>query len=319
MSNTDLRRVLIGLQADPGVGVNVDFALRALMSLKPNVDKIVPDENIGSLAPARHYIGSIMPEGTLTVNDGVYDEIPYILALALGGETPAGAGSPYTWTWDLPDDTAPTHALFTVEYTDGGTWVVRGEDVIATGLTISGVSGKGWKFEAPITGGDVTYPGAITADPSLVAAPTPIRMADTVLYVDADYGDIGTSDVPATLISFSWKLENLLHTKLFAGSLFPNGRGSAKWKTTLELIVEAEEAVFQTEMANLLDTTQSAIQVKASSGAFSLSLDGNYMLQNVDTLDDRDGNNIVKLTYQGEKDASDNTGQIIALSSLDAL
>jgi hypothetical protein len=319
MSNTDLRRVLIGLQADPGVGVNVDFALRALMSLRPKVDKIVPDENIGSLSPARHYIGSLMPEGAITVNDGVYDEIPYILAMALGTEAPAGGGSPYTWTWDLPDSTAPTHALFSVEYTDGGTWVVRGEDVIATGLTISGVSGKGWKFEASLTGGEVTYPGAITADPTLVASPTPIRMADTVLYVDADYADIGVTDVPATLISFSWKLENLLHTKLFAGSVYPQGRGSAKWKTTLELVVEAEEAVFQTEMANLLDTTQTAIRVKAASGAFSLALDGNYMLNTVDTLDDRDGNNIVKLTYSGEKDASDNTGQVVALSSLDAL
>ncbi|NVM23897.1 MAG: hypothetical protein HWN68_19225, partial [Desulfobacterales bacterium] len=69
----------------------------------------------------------------------------------------------------------------------------------------------------------------------------------------------------------------------------------------------------------LLLTTQTAIRIKATSGSHSAAIDGMYMLEDIDTLDDRDGNNIVKMTYLGEKDASDNTGQVEILSSLDAL
>jgi hypothetical protein len=318
MTSIAQRQILIGLQTDPGTGVTPDVALRALLSLKPAVDKIKVEENIGSYAPARHYVGSVMPEGTLTV-DGLYQEVPYVLAMAMGAETPSGGGSPYTWTWDLPDDAANTFALFTVEYTDGGTWVVRAEDVFASALTISGEAGKSWLFEAELTGGETTYPDALTATLSPGTTLTPIRMADTNLYVDSTYAGIGGTLATGTLISFTWKLESLQHVKQFAGSVYPNGRGNAVWKTSLELVVEAGSAAMDGDRDNLLDTIQSAIRVKAASGSFSAAIDGMYMLEDVDTLDERDGNNTVKMTYAGEKDSLDNTGSVVVLSSLAAL
>lgn len=318
MSSKAQRQVLIGLQSSAGVGVVPDFALRALLDLKPKVDKIVVDEDIGSFAPVRHYIGSIMPEGKLTVEAALYEELPYLMAMAMGLETPAGGGSPYTWTFTLPDATAESFALFSMEYTDGNIWVVRAEDVFATGLTISGEAGRAWKVELDLTGGETTYPAALTGTPSPLTTNGTVRMADTSLYIDSAYANLGTT-VMAELISFSWKLDKLQHVKQFAGSLYPNGRGNDRWEVSLEIIAEVENSVMQSERDLLLATTQSAVRVRAVSGVFEATIDGMYMLKEVDSLDDRDGNNIVKLTYTGEKDASNNTGSVVVKSSLAAL
>lgn len=318
MTSKAQRQVLLGLQSSAGVGVVPDFALRALLDLKPKVDKVKVEEDIGSFAPARHYIGSIMPEGKLSTEAALYEELPYFLAMAMGMETPSGGGSPYTWTFALPDDTAEAFALFSVEYTDGNTWVVRAEDVFATELTLSGEAGQAWKVEATLAGGATTYPAALTGTPAPLTTVGTVKMAETQLFIDALYANIGTTEM-GQLVSFTWKLSDLQHAKQFAGSLYPNGRGNDRWAVSLEVIAEVENALIQDARDLLLVTTRTAVQVKATSAPFSAAINGSYMLEDVDTLDDRDGNNIVKLTYSGEKDASNNTGGVILLSSLAAL
>lgn len=318
MTSRAQRQVVIGLQASAGTGVVPDFALHGMLDIKANVDKIKPDEDIGSFAPSRHYIGSIMPEGTLKNDAMVYEEFPHYVAMAMGTETPSGGGSPYTWAWALPDTTPNDFVLYSVEYTDGGTWVTRAIDVFGTGLTISGEAGQAWKVEVPLTGGEITYPTALTGTPSALGTNSTVRMADTLCYMDDSWAGIGVTEM-AELISFSWKLESLQHSKLFAGSLYPSGRGNDKWGVTLEVIAEVENAVIAVERALHLNTTLSAIRIKATSGAFSATIDGMYFLQDAATLDQRDGNNTIKLTYTGQKDGSDNTGNITILSSLAAL
>lgn len=323
MSSKALRQVLIGKETNPGEGVTVDVALRATASLKAVPDKVIVEEDIGSFAPARHYIGSLKAEGSLEM-DGYYEHAPYPVSMAMGAGNKAGEASPYTWTFELPDDAADTFATYTVEYSDGADHIVHAEDVFATELEISGEAGQTWMFKPTLAGGQVTFPAAVGASLSAGTA-TSIRMADTTLSIDDTFAGIGTTPV-AVLISFNWKLSNLQHQKLFAGSLWPSGRGNNKWETTLELIVEIEEATIEAEKAKLLTTAQSAIEIAAldeDAGGegvdYSATISGMYMLQDVDTLDDRDGNNIVKLTYKGEKDSSDNTGSIVIATSLSAL
>jgi len=318
MTSIATRQVCVGLQSEAGSAVNVDTLLRATCDLKAAVSKIHPEENIGSYAPARHYVGQIMPEGTLKM-DATYEQIIIPLSMALGDEAGvSGNGAPYTYTFILPDDSTdePTFALWTLEYTDGGTYVVRGTDVFAKGLTISGAAGEGWQVEAELTGGEVDLPDALSASPSLDDTVTPIKMAETTLWVDTTYAGIGTSQVEE-LISFTWKLENYLHTKQFAGALYPNGRGTAPWQVTLELVLEVAAAEAQTFADALLLTTQYAVRIKGYVDANdSCNIDGMYMVEDVDTLDERDGNNIISVTLKGEKDASDNTGSVVVVTDV---
>ncbi|MCK5307179.1 MAG: hypothetical protein KAJ73_01075 [Zetaproteobacteria bacterium] len=319
MTSKALREVLIALQGAAGTPDTVDVALHATCSLKPNVTKIHPEEDIGSHAPERHYVAQIMPEGNLTFENATYEEIVYPIAMALGEETPSGGGDPYTWAWVLPDATSPTMVLFTLEYSDGGTYITRGEAIFAKSLTISGEAAQGWSVEAELTGGEVDLPDNESANPTPLATATPITMAATLLKVDAAWANVGDTTVEE-LISFNWKLEDLLHEKQFAGSLFPNSRGSAKWKTTLELVLEVAAAEAQTFADAVLTTTQYAVRIAGYIDANdSCNIDGMYMVESVDPLDDRDGNNTIKITLLGEKDASDNTGGITVVTNHAAL
>lgn len=321
MTSRANRQVCVGLQAEAGTAVNVDTLLRATCDLKPAVSKIHPDEDIGSYAPARHYVGQIMPEGSITM-DATYEQILILLDMALGAQSGvSGNGAPYTWTYPLPDvvGDAPTFSLWTVEYTDGGTYVVRGTDVFATALTISGNAGEGWQVEATLGGGEVDLPDALSASPALDDTVTPIKMAETLLYIDSTYAGIGGTNAEE-LISFTWKLESYLHTKQYAGALYPNGRGTAPWDVTLELVMEVSAAEAQAFADAVLATTQFAVRVRGYVDANDYcNIDGMYMVEEVDTLDERDGNNTIAITLKGEKDASDNTGEVVVVTDVDAI
>lgn len=318
MSSIAQRRVLVAKEAVPGDGTAVNVALRAKASMKAVVDKIVPDEDIGSFAPSRHYIGSLKSEGKLDM-DGYFEHAPYPVSMALGSYTAyALGGGVYYWLFQLPDETPNTFATFCMEYTDGVNHIVHSEDVFAKGLEIKGEAEKSWMFGGDLVGANTTFPAALGANPTTPASVTTIRMADTHCYMDTTWAGRGVTEM-SQLISFSWKLEELQHQKAFGGSLYPSGRGNNKWKVTLEIIAEMENSVVESIKGTYLNTTQTAIRLRAISGSQQATIDGMFMLNDVDTLDERDGNNIVKLSFTGEKDASNNTGWIELISTLASL
>ncbi len=80
-----------------------------------------------------------------------------------------------------------------------------------------------------------------------------------------------------------------------------------------------EQTKIESEKDKLLTTGQTAIRIKCDPGTPDCAIDCMYMLAEVSSLDDRDGNNIVKMTYMGEKGAAGDTGQITANSTLASL
>lgn len=324
MSSKALRKVIIGKEAVPGDGATPDVALRAVASLKAVPDKIQPDEDIGSFAPSRHYIGSLKAEGGLEY-DGYYEHAPYPVSMALGAGAVVITGDPEVWTWTLADGTAPTFATYRMEYTDGADHIVRADDVFATDIEIKGEAGQSWMITNTLVGGSTTFPAALGASLTPPATVNPILMARTLLYMDALFANIGTTEVPV-LISFTWKLESLQHQKLFAGSLFPSGRGHDKWKITLDLIVEAEEDQIEALKGTLLTTDTTAIRIEEitpdAGGAgvdWNFQINGSYYLDQIDTIDERDGNNTLKMSFVGQKDVLGNSGSIVIGNSLQAL
>lgn len=319
MSSKALRKVILGLETVPGDGATPDVALRCLASLKAMPDKIVPDENVGSFAPTRHYIASQKAEGSLEMADAYYEHMPYLLSMGLGAGVITGGADPYTHTYTLADGTAPTFATYRLEYGDGANHIVRANDVFATDLEISGEAGGAVGITASLACGQVTFPAALGASLTPLATPTQALMAHTTLEMEDDYDDLGAANTPV-LISFTWKLEQYMHSKLFAGALYPSGRGNDKWKITLELVVEIDHAKIESEKDKLLNTTQTAIQIKASASANdSLTLSGMYFLQDVETLDERDGNNTVKLIYTAEKGSEGDLPSVVVVTNLAAL
>lgn len=328
------RQVMYGVQGAVGSAVVVDANLRATCSLRPVATKTFPDEDIGQYGRNRSYISEKHGEGTLTM-DATYEQIIVPLCLAMPLGVPAGAsgnGAPYTWAHELQFRTAPESLLtpFTIEYIDSGpsnggagtsgTYVVRMIDSFATGLTISGVAGETWKVEAELSGREIDLPDALSGNPEPDQTVTPIRMAQTTLAVDPLYANIGDTAV-VEFISFNWKLEDNLHSKQFAGSYFPNGWGSGRWKTTLELVLEVSAAAAQVFADQAITEDICAVRIKGYVDANdNCNIDGMYTVMEVSTLDDRDGNNIIKVTLAGITDITGgNTGGVTVVNDVASL
>ena len=322
MSASTMRMLGIGLQGGTGTAVYPDRLMHATCELKPKVTKIHPQEDVSSYAPVRHYVGAVEAEGVIKM-DATYEELTYILAMAMPYDEPSGS---YLWEWPLPFQTAPATYLFTVEYQDegpydsSGAYTFRLTDALGTGLTISGEAGQGWQVEMPIGARKIEYINQISdnINSAMDESVTPIKMAETPCQIDSTYGSIGGTTVEE-LISFNWKLEDLKHMKRFAGSLYPNAHGYGRWKTTLELVLDINAEVLTLADAALA-TTQFAVRIKGYVDATDYCyIDGVYMVEDISTLDDRDGNNTLKITLLGEKDSSDNTGLVSLQNDIAAL
>jgi hypothetical protein len=325
MSSKAERVFYIGLESTPGDGSTVDTALRAVGSFRSVVDKIRPDEDIGSYAPSRHYTGSRHGEGAIEMQAAYYQHLPYPISMALGAGSVDTGGTPEVWTFALPDATAPTFATYNIEYGDGADHIVRCADVFATEIEIAGEAGQAWTINAPLVGGSVSFPASHAATPTPPASPRTVLMSETNIYMDDTFGSIGQS-VMNELISFNWSLSGLQHQKQFAGSVFPNGRGNDKWEITLEIVAEIENSKVESEKEKMHNNDLTAIRIRAlaeDAGGVGIdwyvNIDGMYYLSDVSTLDDRDGNNIVTMTYIGQKDSSGNEGEIEIACDLQAL
>lgn len=331
MTATIRRQVGVGLQGSVGSSVVIDTNLRATCSLNIVSTKHQPDEYIGQHGPGRHIRTESHGEGSL-VMDAVYEQILYPITMAMGIVSPTGGADPYTWTFLLPFRISPITLIspFTLEYIDsgpsngggdgGGTHVVRMVDTFATALTISATAPDSWQVEAALSGRAVDLPDSLSGNPEPDHAIVPIKMGQTTLHVDDLYANIGDTLVEE-FISFNWKLEGNYHSKQWAGSMNPNGWGAGGWKTTLELILEASAVEAQAFEDAILTEAMFAVRVKGYVDANdNCNIDGMYYVASVDPLDDRGGNNTLKITLLGAKDTlSANAGGITVVTRIGAL
>lgn len=319
MSSKAQRVVYLGLETTPAIAVTADRALYAKLDLVPKPKKIMPDDDIGSYAVRRTIVIESHAEGDLEMPAAYYEDAPYMVAMALGAPVITGAGDPYTHAFAIPEATAPTTQAFSVEAYDGDTHGVRGIGMIATEMEISGKAGEAWKIKNKLTGSNPVVETAPTATPALITTTTDILMADTDMWINATFAAIGTTAV-TKFISFKWKIKGLFHTKLFGGNLYPTAYGTARPEIELKVVVELGPTAVQQEVAKLQTTSLSAIRIKAAASANdSFTIDGVYHLMEFGKVDDRDGNNIIELTYAGAKDSSDNTGELEIVTNLSAL
>jgi hypothetical protein len=73
----------------------------------------------------------------------------------------------------------------------------------------------------------------------------------------------------------------------------------------------------------MLTEDLSVVQIYANdsvaASTYEFQINGVYFIEDVSELDDRDGNNIIKLKYSGQKDSSGNAGNLIINSVLASL
>lgn len=298
MVATDLRVVQFGHESTFGTAVTATVRLMGIenATLHPVQDaKIVPA--IGSLAPSSlSAVLKQMGEGTI---EGVqtYQDLPHILSMLFGAAAPTGS-DPYTRAYTAPLTSAPTPERQTIEF---GT----------SGASYKGTSALIMKYSETIENGEfarfaIDYACKSIATVSLASLSDrvveAVRSADTVLYMDAVGGTMGSTAVAATVIKADIEIDPKYHMKTFLGSASPGGWGYAKWGVSLKMTVE-----FGSTMKALVDSligeaqVQKQIELKSTSGTNVIKRQ--FAVKLVDTGDlftDREGNMTLDMTWEGQ-------------------
>jgi len=318
MPASDLKLVQIGQETGWGTTAVATARLMGVTDVSLTiVDQVHQSERMGVLYPDSMVAEvSQHGEGSLTMELS-YDDILYPLDGLFEEETPTG-GPVYVWTYVPPTTTALSSNDYTFEIgTSGAEYECVGATF--TGMTINGEAQGVWTAELPWFSKAVDDAAMTALTDRTVEL---IRMADTVLTIDAWGGTIGTTAIANELISFSLNIETGRHLKFFNGSLAPADYGETKWTGTLDLSMEygaVTKAIVDALSAPGL--VQRCIQLEATSGADIVTIDFyGTLMGGVDLWGDRDGNMTADLSFTGTWHVTDTDWlKIVVTNSLGTL
>ncbi len=297
MPSRVLRKVQLGKEVTWGTAVVATAKLAGLSDCTLQVaDTVEAIEDVGTVSPTiqvanveQHGEGSIEVAGT-------YEDILYFLHGLFGVVTPSGSG-PYTWTYNGPHDSLAAPQAFTIEYgTTNASYKMAGG--VITTCTISGEAGGFWKIESDWIGKSIAAATLASLTDRTVEV---VRMADTKLYVDIWSGTPGTTELPATLVSFELEINPNRSVGVFAGEAVPGRYTEDRWEGTLTLKLEFTSAV-KAYIDALIGPAlvQKIIEIEATSGTKSIKLDfAGTLIDGAELFDDNEGNMAVELKFQG--------------------
>lgn len=260
-------------------------------------DTVHHTEEMGMLNPSE-LIAEVEFKGSGNIAaDLSYEDIIIPLDNIFDEETAVGTADPYTWTYTAPLLAAVVPNLYTLEY--GATNAeYEACGVLFTGFTIAGEAGGVWTGDFPFICKDIDDDSMAALNVRTVEL---IRMADTVLSVDAWDGTMGNTNVDATLISFELTLDTGRHTKTFAGDVQPLDWGETQWSGQLRTVLEfnaSGKAIVDELLTPVL--VQRQIEIEATSGAHIATIQFcGTLIDGAELFTDRDGNITVDLLWDG--------------------
>ena len=265
-------------------------------------------------------------------SDANYEQLAYLLGMTVKGGVTGGSAtdSAYTWTF-LPNLTAVNAPdTYTIQYGDDVQAFISGF-CFGTEIELSGQLDDAVKVKVPIVGQNVRT-GSFTSltNPTTL---TPAIVGTGKLYVDSSWATLGNTVVAATLVDFSYKTVSKAGSgginpiKYIDGNIYFSDRAEAKRHVELEVTL-AFTAATAGYFANYIASSQSSkfIRIKftgpliGATAHDTLSLDGNFIIDQYPTLTERDGQDVVKLKLMTEYDpTSTNEWQIILQNALAAM
>jgi hypothetical protein len=305
MAVTDLVKVQIGQQADLETPA---AATAILMGVTDAHLQVVSEEHhvakSGWYYPSSHISQvAFSGEGSISM-DLSYEDIIFPFDNFFDEEAPVGT----VWTYTAPVDAQIDPNYYTIEFGDDGAGTAaefEAAGCLFTELNIKGEAGGIWTGTFPfvcVDVDDLAMTGAL-GDRAVEL----IRMSDTDIHLDAWGTAAGTAAASAdTLISFELHVEKNLHLKTFAGDMNPTAWGDGQWTGTLKTVLEhnaVSDALIDALLAPGL--VQRAIEIEAigpvSASFVTIHFYGT-LVNGVKLFDDREGNVVVSLEWEGTYD-----------------
>ncbi len=304
MPATALRKIQLGKQTG-GLSTAVAATVRLMAVTDAEVsivDEVLQPEELGIVAPMSQAAQVEQhAEGSWT-QQASYQDLAYLLHGVFGTVgSSAAASTTYVWKHAVAVSTTPTPFVYTIEYgAPSAEYQVTGG--ILNNLEISGEAGGVWEMSVEVLGKAVVAE-ALTTGLDIRSVDL-IRMSDTKLYVDTWTGTMGSTEVPATLISFAANFSPQYHLKTFAGSLTPTSYGADRWEGTLETVLEFNASAKAYVDALLSGKVQRQIQIEATQGSGATAREATIqfcgtLIDGATLFEDRDGNITVSLNWKG--------------------
>lgn len=271
----------------------------ASLSVTDEVDQEAP---MGWLAPAT-VSAQVAQAGEGSVEQTLsYQDVCYWLDGMFGPATAsAAANTTYVYNYAAPLNSVSSPKTYFMQFgTTAALYKMRG--AIVNNASFAVEAGAKWTASIGLLGKAVSTLTRMSTAPERTV--DVIRAADTKIYVDTWAGTIGSTELPATLISATLTVSPQRHLKTFMGSIYPQAHGENRWEGQLVTVLEFNASAKAYVDGLLSGLMQRQIRLKATTGAtsstreFTIDFAGT-LTDGVKLFDDRDGNMTVSLTWNG--------------------
>jgi hypothetical protein len=325
-----LRKIQLAHEVTPGSQITTATArLIGTLGMKNDQKYYRPDDlETGRLSSYERSIIVGEQAALPFASDANFEQLGYLLGMSIIGGVSGGtpADSIYTWTYAPNLTAANAPDTYTIQYGDDVQAFISGF-CFATGIELSGTLDDVLKVKADIIGQNVrtaTFTGSISPP----AALTPVVFGTGKLYVDPSWVTLGNTNLAATLVDLSYKtIGGPTPVKYADGQIYFSDRAEKKRHIELSLTAAFNSTIAGYYAAFIASPqTSKFIRLKFTGplvGATAhdeLDLDGNFIIDDFDTLDERDGQDIVKLKLVSQFDTtSSKEFQIINKTSVGTL
>lgn len=305
MSNImDLLEFQLGTQSSFATAVTPTVKVMGVedVSIKPIVESTRIAEMRGTLAPAYQVVTTkIAAEGTIN-GTCLYEDMPYFMDGIFGQAVAVSGAGMYTRSYAAPLGTEPSPRIFTAGYGDGSNDYLVNSCVLTT-LNIKGESNSPLTYSTDFIGHSVIASGIATLNDRSTNV---VMGVDTVCYMDAAGGTIGTTELEDIAFSFDLKVDTKRALKFHMGSKNPSNYREAKWDAELKLRLEftaATKALLDAILANA-SVFQKLVRIKATSDTKVYQLDFSGMAESSpEIFQDEDGVITLEVTLKGVMDS----------------
>jgi len=311
-----LRKVQFGLEVTPGSAVAASVLWRGLGMLDDQREITFVDESIGVLAGTdRTYTARVKAQCDLAETPLTFEQLPLLLCIAIDDLTSGvadGSGTDFIYTYTGGQTSQPGYKTFTVE-TGDNQQAEKCAHMFASEIALKGASGEAWMMSGTLIGAEVEN---TTFTPALsVPAVETALFNKTKLYIDDGGGTIGTTQKSNTLLDCEITIRSGLMPKETAdGELYfsfvNQGAPDATMNVTFEHdgTATAEKTAWRDETTRLIRLLVEGSQFSTPGTEYTyhtLQIDMAGKWEKFDPIDDVDGNDICKGTFQSRYSSAD--------------
>ena len=311
-----LRKIQLGRETTPGVAVPATARIVGTLGMKQENQYYRPsDLETGCLSEFERSVVTGKQAVLPFEADANFEQMGYLLGMAVKGGVPtSGSGGIYLRDYTPNLTSSANLDTYTFEYGDDvGVWTST--FCVATDLELTGQVDEAVMVKASLVGQSAesgAFTPGISAPPSLIPAVTNLGE----LYLDNTFAALGTTRQAATLVDFSYKVSGgITPMKYVDGSLSYTDIAEKKRHIDLDLTVAFNAGVSALYPAlNAQTPIYIRIDFAGPAGA-RLTLDGCYVIDDYGALEERDGQDIVKLALVSILDQENKWEWAIKLSN----